>query len=272
MPAMTLIPQHQHRHSLSEYLSFEFGAAEKHEFYDGQIFAMAGGLERHSLLATNTLAALHLRLKGSPCRVYESNLRVSVASTGLYTYPDATVVCGGTQIDPKDPHKRTVSNPAMAVEVLSPSTEENDRGFKAMNYRQLPTLRHYMLISQNEYAVELISRQPDGSWAAPHKFEGADAEVPLDAFKFSLPLSEIYDGADFRSPEVPNAFALPPRYDSVFGCEFCSHFNCQEEMNVRFDRWSIDPVLCHELPPVQMDCYPAGGGGDRVWRLQADGR
>lgn len=189
--------QPRHHHTIDDYLSFERGASEKHEYFDGHIYAMAGGTVRHSMIVANLISEVGMRLKGSHCRVYAPNLRITVASTGLYTYPDVTVVYGETQIDPRDRDKLTVMNPATIFEVLSPSTEENDREFKAINYWQLPSMRHYVLVSQKEPKVEMWTRGADGAWGPVAVTEGLQSAIELSTLGITLPLADIYDGVNF---------------------------------------------------------------------------
>jgi Uma2 family endonuclease len=189
--------QPRHHHTIEEYLYFERGAADKHEYYDGHIYAMAGGSIRHSLICANLIREVGLRLKGSHCRVYESNLRTTVLSSGLYTYPDVTVVCGKPELDPRDPDKFTIMNPSVIFEVLSPSTEENDREFKAINYWQLPSMRHYVLVYQKEPQVEMWTRRPDDSWSPVAITAGFERAIELAALGITLPLADIYDGVNF---------------------------------------------------------------------------
>jgi len=114
--------------TISDYLNRERDSLEKHEYRDGEILAMSGGSARHSLISANVIRELGNRLKGKPCRVYDSNLRIRIPRSVLYTYPDASVVCDAPQVDPDDPLKETVINPTVVVEILSPSTEAYDRG------------------------------------------------------------------------------------------------------------------------------------------------
>src|SRR4051812_4925372 len=110
------------RYTPEEYLRREYDAQEKHQYYHGEIYAMAGGTAEHSLITLNVGAELHNRLKGGRCRVYDSNLRVRIPRTTLYTYPDVSVVCGEIDFDPLDKRKTTMLNPTLVMEVLSPST------------------------------------------------------------------------------------------------------------------------------------------------------
>ena len=179
-----------------EYLAREEASTDKHEYFQGEIFAMAGGSERHSLITTNTITALSYRLRGGSCRVYDSNLKVKVPATTLYTYPDVTVICGPVEYDPVDLSRGTALNPTLIVEVLSPSTEGYDRGRKFANYLQIGSLREYVLIEQETPRVERLLPQSDGTWS--HAFSnGLEAQVHFAAFNITVPLAEIYFGVDF---------------------------------------------------------------------------
>ena len=115
-------PAERRRYSAEEYLRFERDSTQKHEFHDGEILAMSGGSPTHSLISSNVIREVGVRLKGKRCHVYDSNLRVWIAGTRRYVYPDSTIICGPLQFDPNDPKLETVANPRVIVEVLSPST------------------------------------------------------------------------------------------------------------------------------------------------------
>src|ERR1700686_1044345 len=119
------VPVHQINYTYSEYVAFEASSNVKHEFLDGQIYAMAGGTPEHAALAAAVIGLLFPQLRGGRCRPYDADLRVRVRATGLSSYPEATVVCGLPVRDPDDPDG--VTNPTLIVEVVSPSTEEYDR-------------------------------------------------------------------------------------------------------------------------------------------------
>lgn len=164
---------------------------------------MAGGSADHSLIAANVIGELRSRVQGKPCRVYDSNLRVRIPKTVLYTYPDATVICGPRQIDPDDPTGETILNPRVIVEVLSPSTEAYDRGEKFGRYRQLDSLEEYVLVSQLTPRVEVFYRQGDGTWL----FDAASeltATARLRSLKIELPLADVYAGIEFAA-SLPDA-------------------------------------------------------------------
>jgi Uma2 family endonuclease len=191
---MTL-PQSTRRFTPEEYLRAERDSQQKHEYYHGEVFAMAEGTPDHSLAIANVTRELGNRLKGGPCRVYESNLRVRIPRTTLYTYPDVTFICGERQFDPLDANKETVLNPAVVVEVLSPTTESWDRGGKFQNYREVDSLREYVLVSWDKALVETFLRQSDGTWVM-NPTAGRDAIAPLKSLGIELPLAEIYDGVE----------------------------------------------------------------------------
>jgi Uma2 family endonuclease len=187
------MPIEKRRYTIGEYLVCERSAHEKHEYRDGEILAMAGGSYRHSLILANLIGELGNALKGKPCRALESNLRVRIPRTPLYTYPDASVICGEPKFDPNDEALETITNPRVVLEVLSPSTEAYDRGEKFARYRQLESLEAYVLISQDVPRVELFLWQSDGTWLF-RVFSGMEARVELAGLGIELPLAEIYAG------------------------------------------------------------------------------
>ena len=195
-----------------EYLEIEDKAEFKSEFFNGEMFPlggaphmMAGGRPDHSLIAANLTAALSLRLRGGRCRIYNSDLRVHVASTGLCTYPDVTVVCGERLFTKPERGVEALRNPTVLCEVLSPTTEGYDRGGKFFHYQQIESLREYVLVATDLARVETFARQ-----AEPHRWlltvtEGLTGVAALAALGVELPLAEVYDGAEF-----PPGPILPP--------------------------------------------------------------
>lgn len=177
-----------HRYTFEEYLAFERESEIKHEFYDGEIFAMAGGTLRHNALALNIGAAL--RGTRSPgCVGFQSDQRVRVLATGRTTYPDVTMVCGPIELDPGDVSKTTITNPTLIIEVLSPTTEQADRGEKWRHYQLIPSLQEYVLVSQIEPRIEVFRRQDLGSWEYRDVREGSVALASGP----SLNLASIYE-------------------------------------------------------------------------------
>ena len=145
-----------------EYLIFERSASYKSEYFNGEIFAMAGASKKHNLIVGNTFAELHSQLKKRLCQVYSNDMRVKVSDTGSYTYPDIVVACEQEQFD--DKYKDTLLNPVVIIEVLSDSTEAYDRGGKFEHYRHLVSLLEYVLIAQDKYLIERYVRQSDWQW------------------------------------------------------------------------------------------------------------
>ncbi len=173
-----------------QYLRIEREAETKSEFHDGQMFAMAGGSPNHAMLS-NRVGALLDRQVPPECRTFNSDLRIKVASAGLYTYADCSVVCGELQYSDHQPD--VILNPLLIVEVLSPSTEGYDRGKKFESYRTIPTFREYLLVHQDRQHVEHYSRQDDGSWLLREHI-GTDAAVAIARLSVHIPLADLYRG------------------------------------------------------------------------------
>ena len=173
-----------------EYLTLERRAEIKSEYLDGDMVAMSGGTREHNLIVTNIVGELRLQLKGRPCEVYPSNMRVKVSATGLYTYPDVAIVCGEPEFE--DQCFDTLLSPTVIVDVLSDSTESYDRGPKFGHYRKAPSLVEYVLVSQREYRVEQYVRQPDGPWLRSDA-RSLKGTLNLPSLRCAIELSEIYD-------------------------------------------------------------------------------
>ena len=146
----------------ADYLAAEAASDIRHEYLRGEVYAMAGGTPSHARLAMAIGVALSNGLSGRPCSVFGSDLRVRIPATDLSTYPDITVVCGKLEHDEVDPD--AAINPILIVEVLSDSTEAYDRGQKFSHYRQLPSLREYVLVSQHEPRLEAYYKNSEGAW------------------------------------------------------------------------------------------------------------
>ena len=178
----------------AEYLAFERQSDVKHEYFRGELFAMSGASRQHVRIATNLAYVLVGQLKRRPCEVFNNDMRVKVSPTGLYTYPDASVVCGRPRFEDKE--LDVLLNPTVIVEILSKSTEAYDRGEKFAQYRRLDTLTDYVLISQDRPLVERFTRQPNGGWLLTES-AGLDAVMPIESIQCQLPLAEVYDRVEF---------------------------------------------------------------------------
>ena len=177
--------------SVEDYLVTERRAETKSEYVDGEVFAMSGASREHNLIVVNVVASMHGQLKGRPCETYAGDMRVHVPATGLYTYPDVTVVCGEPQFE--DAELDTLLNPTLLVEVLSPSTEGYDRGKKFAQYRALESFREYVLVSQEEVRVEIFTRQEDGHWLLSQEAARLDEALLLASIGCELRLADVYD-------------------------------------------------------------------------------
>lgn len=183
------------RYTVEEYLAYDREAEVKHEYFDGRIEMMAGGKPTHSLIASNVGGELRAALRGSSCRTYNADLRVQSFGRHFY-YPDVTVVCG--DLEYYEGADDVVTNASLIVEVLSPSTERNDRVVKWMRYQKMPTLRHYLLVWQSEPQVEHFYRGDDGEWRY-ESVVGLDATLQLRSLNVSLRLADLYEGVTFPS-------------------------------------------------------------------------
>lgn len=192
---MSSVPQR--RLSAQEYLQIERAAETRSEFFAGETFAMTGASRRHNLIVTNVSGETSSQLKDRPCEVYASDMRVKVSRTGLYTYPAVIVVCDEPQFE--DAEVDTLLNPNVLFEVLSESTEDYDRGRKFANYRQLDSLRAYVLIAQDRPHVEMYTRQPNNDWLLSET-SGLDAVLTIPSIDCRLALAEIYDKVQFDEP------------------------------------------------------------------------
>jgi Uma2 family endonuclease len=158
------------------------------------MYAMSGGTHTHAIVIGNLARRLGNALEKGPCVVTTSDMRIRVNKTGLYTYPDIVVVCDPPQYG--DGRHDTVLNPALIVEVLSPSTEAYDRGFKFAQYRALESLQEYALVSQSEPRVEVFRRQPSGDWLLSEA-TGMEATLRFNSVNCSIAVKDIYDKVTF---------------------------------------------------------------------------
>lgn len=188
------VAQNVPRLSEADYLRVEREAEFRSEYFDGEMFAMAGGTRTHSLIATNLTGELRNSLKSTKCTAYNSDLRIKVEATGLLTYPDVSIARGEHRF--LDETEDTLLNPSVLIEVLSDSTEAYDRGKKFEHYRQLPSLREYALVSQKEPRIEQFVRQPNGEWTLKEA-AGLNAEIQLNSLGIVLRLAEVFAKVQF---------------------------------------------------------------------------
>jgi Uma2 family endonuclease len=184
--------------SPEEYLSFEREAEERHEYWDGRLYEMAGESPEHSTICVNLAGEVSTELKGKPCRAFSPNMKVRTSPTGKFLYPDLTVVCGEPVYH--DGRRDVLVNPKAVFEVLSPSSEGRDRGRKFFAYQQIESLTDYLLVAQNEVRIDHYLRQPGGGWLMSSAM-GLTARLRLESINCALALIEVYDRVEFPPAE-----------------------------------------------------------------------
>lgn len=189
VPKPTLTP--------AEYLARERAAAFKSEYYRGETFAMAGARYPHNRVVANLGGLLFAAFRDTPCETLFSDMKVKVTPTGLYTYPDLIVVCGGPEFE--DENQDVLLNPKVIFEVLSESTEAYDRGAKFTQYKRVDSLQEYVLVDPDQVLIERHVRRPDGWLAVPELTDPAGL-FTLESVPVSLPVAEVYRGVDVADP------------------------------------------------------------------------
>lgn len=178
--------------TVEEYLEFEEASLEKHEYYKGEIFAMAGASNRHVLISKNLLVAISVLLKGKSCQPYGSDLRIHIPQNSLFTYPDISIVC--QDIVSSDPHEKSLVQPTIIIEILSTSTKEYDRGQKFKLYRDIPALKEYIMVDSESINIESFRINANGNWEL-HEHKRLNEELFLPTVQILVPLHEIYEGS-----------------------------------------------------------------------------
>ena len=180
-----------------QYLEIERKAEFKSEYYQGEMFAVAGAKQAHNLIVLNLGAEIRQQLRKRPCRAFVNDMRVCVSATGMYTYPDLTALCGEPQF--LDETQDTLLNPTLIVEVLSPSTEFYDRVRKFEHYSSVESVAEYLLIASERVRAELYTRQPDGRWLLTTA-SGMEDSLDLQSVGVHLALADLYEKVEFPAP------------------------------------------------------------------------
>jgi len=192
------LPQEQIRYTEDQYLSIERESEERHEYLDGQIFAMAGESPQHGDICTNLAGELRNQLKGKSCRVWTKDSKVRSGPMpkrrdsikGLYSYPDAVIICGKPQF--LDEYQDVLINPKVIIEVLSPSTEAFDRSEKFRRYRvHNPSLSDYLVVAQDRPSIEHFARQENGQWIIVASADELSESVHIASINCALKLAEV---------------------------------------------------------------------------------
>jgi len=179
--------------SIDEYLEMENASSEKHEYYQGEIFAISGAKVPHNIIATNLVVALTIKLKGKSCRPFNSDQRIHVEANTLFTYPDISIICGDIITRNNDDYN--VLNPTVLIEVLSRSTKNYDGGEKFKLYRDIPTLREYVLVDSESIHIEIFRLNANNHWELEEYNKDAQT-VLIQAINTPLSIEEIYEGTE----------------------------------------------------------------------------
>jgi len=176
--------------SIDEYLEMENASSEKHEYYQGEIFAISGAKVPHNIIATNLVVALTIKLKGKSCRPFNSDQRIHVEANTLFTYPDISIICGDIITRNNDDYN--VLNPTVLIEVLSRSTKNYDGGEKFKLYRDIPTLREYVLVDSESIHIEIFRLNANNHWELEEYNKGSRT-ILIQAINTPLSIEEIYE-------------------------------------------------------------------------------
>jgi Uma2 family endonuclease len=193
------LPQSQDTYTVEEYLAFEREAEFKHEYADGEIVAMTGASNNHNLVTANLIIAFGNALRDSPCTVRPSDMRIHLAQSKRFRYPDVSITCEEPQFDDNNPP--SLLNPTVIIEVLSPSTEIIDRNTKLDEYRAIPSLQAYLLVSQDEAKVEYYLRDPNSPDWRYNAVTDMTGSVTLPNPACTLTLAEVYRKVTFETPD-----------------------------------------------------------------------
>ena len=191
-----LAPTEEQVYTPQEYLAFEVGSPERHEYINGEVCLMTGGTPNHNKIAGNFYAALNFSLKRQPYQVFVTDQRLWIPEKKIYTYPDVMVVQGELQL--QEGRKDTIVNPLLIAEVLSESTRSYDKDAKFAAYRTIPTLREYLLIDQYEISIEQYVKTDRKSWLFSEYGE-SDEVFALNSIQFEMAIEDIYDKVEFFS-------------------------------------------------------------------------
>ncbi|MDT5294788.1 MAG: hypothetical protein QOJ76_1668 [Acidobacteriota bacterium] len=185
----------QRRYTPEEYFELERTSEERFEFWDGEVFCMSGVSEEHAEIETNLIVSLKSRLRARGCRVFPANMRIKVPSASPYRYADLSALCGEARFELIG-GVDALTNPALIVEVLSPSAEAYDRVDKFTHYKSIPDFREYLLVAQHRPHVTHLFRRDDGTWIH-NEANDLDSTIKLSSIDCELSLSEVYQGVTF---------------------------------------------------------------------------
>ncbi len=189
------IAYNKRRYTIEEYLEMENASEDKHEYYQGEIFAMSGAKIQHNIIASNLATRIGGALLGKPCRPFGSDFRIYIQENTLFTYPDLSIFCG--KIETLNDDDMNATNPTIIIKVLSPSTKSYNRGEKFMLYRAIPTLKQYILVDSLAVHIETFAINANGNWEL-QEYKKLHDTLVMPSVQVSLSLMDIYDGVKFE--------------------------------------------------------------------------
>ena len=195
---MEVVANPKRRYTLEEYFELERKSEERFEFWDGEVFCMSGVSREHDQIESNLNFYLRAKLAGRKCRAFLANMRLKVPSAPPYRYADLSALCGEAEFEQIGGVDALI-NPALIVEVLSPSTEAYDRGDKFTRYKSIPGFNEYLLVAQHRPHITHFAKQPDGSWTY-NEYNDLEATLRLSSLGCELGMSEVYQNVSFDTP------------------------------------------------------------------------
>ena len=177
--------------SIEEYLEMEEASMEKHEYYQGEIFAMSGVKVPHLIVHKNLMSKLYIKLSGKKCQPYGSDARIHIPENTLFTYPDISIICG--EIITRDNDDFNILNPTIIIEILSKSTKNYDRGDKFKLYRDIPTLKEYILVDSESVHIEVFRLNEKNHWEL-EEYNSLKGELYVQTINEKILIADIYEG------------------------------------------------------------------------------
>ncbi|MCA8832768.1 Uma2 family endonuclease [Hymenobacter pini] len=189
------------RYTVAEYQELEAASQQRHEFFEGEVFAMSGASATHHTIRQNCVITLRSGLRGRGCKVFDEGMQLAVSEGRYYTYPDVFVTCHPDDLR----EERIMRHPVLIIEILSPSTADHDRSWKFNQYKQLASLQHYVLVTQHTCLVEWFRREPSGVWSFTPLAELTDT-LELPELCITLLVADMYDevAVPLLQPRLPD--------------------------------------------------------------------
>jgi len=189
------VAYNKRRYTVEEYLEMEKASTVKHEYYQGEIFAMSGASYGHNILFSNIFLKVGSKLKGKSCHIFGSDMRMNIPENTLFTYPDISIYCNGVMHSDVD--EETFILPTVIIEILSPSTKNYDRGRKFNLYKDIPSLKEYIMIDSESVLVEAYCTNEEKNWALK-EYKTIDENLTFVTFGFDIPLKDVYQHTKFK--------------------------------------------------------------------------